>query len=159
MVRLRRALYVSVLVGLVAGSRGDVLAQWPQFRGPNGSGIGSGGGYPVDFSPARNVLWKTAVPYGQSSPIVAGGRVYLTASEGNRLITIALDSSDGRELWRRELQRTHKQTVFHANDPASPSAAADDDGVVVFFADFGLAAYARDGKERWTVPLGPFKSF
>lgn len=159
MVRLRRALYVSVLVGLVAGSRGDVLAQWPQFRGPNGSGIGSGGGYPVDFSPAKNVVWKTAVPYGQSSPIIAGGRVYVTASEGDRLITIALDSASGRALWRRELQRTHKQKVFHANDPASPTAAADDDGVVVFFADFGLAAYARDGKERWTVPLGPFKSF
>ena len=159
MVHLRRAIYVCVLVGLVAASQGNVQAQWPQFRGPNGSGIGSGGGYPVDFSPARNVVWKTAVPYGQSSPIVAGGRVYLTASEGNRLITIALDSSSGRELWRRELERTHKQKVFHANDPASPTAAADDDGVVVFFADFGLAAYTRDGKERWTVPLGPFKSF
>lgn len=159
MVHLRRAIYICVLVALVAGSPGDVLAQWSQFRGPNGSGVGSGGGYPVDFSPAKNVVWKTSVPYGQSSPVIAGGRVYLTASESNRLLTIALDSSSGRELWRRELQRTHKQKVFHDNDPASPTAAADDDGVVVFFADFGLAAYSREGTERWTVPLGPFKSF
>src|SRR5688572_11020025 len=125
MIHLRRAICVCVLVGLVAGSQGDVLAQWPQFRGPNGSGIGSGSGYPVAFSPAKNVVWKASVPYGQSSPVIAGGRVYLTASDGNRLLTIALDSSSGRELWRRELQRSHKQKVFHDNDPASPTAAAD----------------------------------
>ena len=52
-----------------------------------------------------------------------------------------------------------RQKAFHANDPASPTAAADEDGVVVFFADFGLAAYTPDGKDRWTLPLGPFKSF
>jgi outer membrane protein assembly factor BamB len=147
-----------LLCVLVAGVR-DARAQWPQFRGPNGSGIGSGAGYPVEFSPTKNVVWKTAVPYGQSSPVVAGGRVYLTAAEGDRLLTIALDPASGRELWRRELRRTHKQNVYHANDAASPTATADDDGVIVFFADFGLAAYTRDGKDRWTVPLGPFKSF
>jgi outer membrane protein assembly factor BamB len=52
-----------------------------------------------------------------------------------------------------------RQNAFRANDPASPTAAADEDGVVVFFADFGLAAYTPEGKERWTLPLGPFKSF
>jgi outer membrane protein assembly factor BamB len=31
--------------------------------------------------------------------------------------------------------------------------------VVVFFADVGLAAYTPDGKDRWSLPLGPFKSF
>jgi outer membrane protein assembly factor BamB len=31
--------------------------------------------------------------------------------------------------------------------------------VIVFFADFGLAAYTPEGKDRWTLPLGPFKSF
>ena len=159
MIRTRGSFYVCLLVCCLAGSAREALAQWTQFRGPNGSGIGSGTGYPVEFSPARNVVWKTPIPYGQSSPIVADGRVYLTASEGDRLLTIALDSSSGRELWRRELRRTHRQNVFHANDAASPTAAADDDGVVAFFADFGLAAYTRDGKDRWTVPLGPFKSF
>ncbi len=49
--------------------------------------------------------------------------------------------------------------IFRANDPASPTPAADEDGVIVFFADFGLAAYTPDGKDRWTLPLGPFKNF
>jgi hypothetical protein len=66
-------------------------AQWNQFRGPNGSGVAQGTGYPVEFSPAKNVAWKTAVPYGQSSPVVAGGKVYLTASDDEKLITVAMD--------------------------------------------------------------------
>ena len=49
--------------------------------------------------------------------------------------------------------------VYHANDPASPTPAADADGVVAFFPDFGLVAYTPDGKDRWTLPLGPFTSF
>jgi outer membrane protein assembly factor BamB len=136
-----------------------VHAQWPQFRGPNGSGVDSASAYPVAFSPSTNVAWKAAVPYGQSSPVVAGGRVYVTASENGRLLTLAFDASSGRELWRKDIRpaRTHK--IYKANDPASPSPAADENGVVVFFADFGLAAYTADGKDRWTVPLGPFKSF
>jgi len=156
MTRCIRAL-VCVAVTLTFGSVTE--AQWPQFRGPNGSGVDSGAGYPIAFSPTNNVIWKTTIPYGQSSPIVVGGRVYLTASDGGKLLTIALDAATGREAWRRELPRAHDQKVYHANDPASPTPAGDADGVVVFFPDFGLAAYAADGKELWTIPLGPFKSF
>ena len=90
---------------------------------------------------------------------MAGGRVYLTASEGDRLLTICIDAASGRQLWRREIRRTRAHKVYSANDPASPTATADETGVVVFFADVGLAAYSRDGKALWTLPLGPFKSF
>ena len=111
------------------------------------------------FSPSKNVVWKTAVPFGQSSPVLAGGHLYLTANEGDKLLTICLDATTGRELWRRELRPSTRHKIYKANDPASPSPVADADGVVVFFPDFGLAAYTPDGKDRWTVPLGPFKSF
>jgi len=134
-------------------------ADWPQFRGPNGSGVGAGTGYPVEFGPGKNVAWKVAVPYGQSSPVVAGGRVYVTAGEGGKLLTISFDAKTGKENWRREIGRSHQHKTFAANDPASPSPAADETGVYVFFADFGLAAYNTDGSERWRLPLGPFKNF
>ena len=142
------------LLALAAGADN----QWMQFRGPNGSGVDSAAGYPVEFSPSKNVVWKTAVSYGQSSPVVAGGRVYLTASDGVRLLTICLDAKTGDRLWQREIRRTPQQ-IFRANDPASPTPAADENGVVAFFADFGLVAYTPDGKDRWTLPLGPFKNF
>ncbi|MEP7273832.1 MAG: PQQ-binding-like beta-propeller repeat protein, partial [Acidobacteriota bacterium] len=151
------ASFVSCLLLIVIAGRAD--AQWAQFRGPNGSGVDSSAGYPVEFSPTRNMAWKASVPYGQSSPIVVGTRLYLTGSEGDRLITICLDTRTGREVWRREVQRDRAQDSYKANDPASPTPAADENGVVAFFPAFGLVAYANDGKVSWTSRLGPFKNF
>lgn len=145
---------------LAALAVGDpASAQWPQFRGPNGSGVDAGTGYPVAFSPASAVVWKTALPYGQSSPVVVGSQVYVTARDGDQLVTIALDAETGRERWRRGVAPARWTEAYKANDPASPSPAADAQGVVVFFADVGLIAYAADGTERWRTPLGPFLNF
>jgi outer membrane protein assembly factor BamB len=134
-------------------------AQWPQLRGPNGTGVGEGSAYPVEFSPAKNVAWKTTVPFGQSSPVIAGGRLYVTAREGDRLQTIALDAQTGKELWRRDVKRERPMVMYKANDPASPTPVADERGVVAFFAEFGLVAYGADGTVRWTHPMGPFTNF
>ena len=150
---------VSILSLLLFVNADRALAQWPQFRGPNGSGVGSSTGYPVEFSPTKNVAWKASVPYGQSSPVVVGSRLYLTASEGLRLITICLDAHTGRELWRREVPRERASEVYRANDPASPTPAADESGVVAFFPDFGLVSYSTEGEVRWTSRLGPFRNF
>lgn len=134
-------------------------AQWGQFRGPNGSGVGPTATFPSDLSPATQARWTAEIPFGQSSPVVANGRVYLTASEGDRLVTLSFDGDTGRQVWRREIARTHAHTIYRANDPASPTPVADAQGVVAFFPDFGLVAYARDGAERWRYPLGPFRNF
>ena len=134
-------------------------AQWGQFRGPNGSGVDTATGYPVTFSPAQQVVWKAALPYGQSSPVVVGSHVYVTARDGNELLTIAFDAGTGRERWRRALAPARSSAIYKANDAASPTPAADEHGVVVFFADLGLVAFAPDGTERWRQPLGPFKNF
>ncbi len=134
-------------------------ADWPRFRGPNGSGVGEAGTLPVEFGPRKNVAWKTPVPFGRSSPIVAGGRLFLTASEGGKLITLAYDAGTGRELWRREVEAAHGHKIYKANDAASPTPAADGSNVYVFFPDFGLICYSFSGKERWRHPLGPFENF
>ena len=73
-------------------------AQWARFRGPNGSGVDTSTGYPTEFSPTKNVAWRVAVAYGQSSPVIVGARLYLTASDGDRLITMCLDTRSGKEL-------------------------------------------------------------
>jgi outer membrane protein assembly factor BamB len=147
------------VIPLALIAAGGLQADWPQFRGPNGSGVDTSAGFPTEFSPSKNVAWKSAVPFGQSSPVVVGGRVYLTASESDKLLTICLDARTGRESWRRDIPRAHAHKIFRANDPASPTPAADAGGVVSFFPDFGLIAYTSEGKERWRRPLGPFKNF
>ena len=69
---------------------------WPRFRGPNGSGIGESSGLPVEFGPGKNMAWKTAAPFGRSSPVVVGDRVFLTASESGALLTLAYDLKTGK---------------------------------------------------------------
>lgn len=56
-------------------------ANWPQWRGSDGSGISSEKGLPGEWSESKNIHWKTAIPgRGHSSPIVWGNRVFLTTS-------------------------------------------------------------------------------
>ena len=58
---------------------------WPQFRGPTGQGHSAERGLPLEWSESRNIVWKTAVPgNGWSSPVIAGGRVWLTSAIGDR---------------------------------------------------------------------------
>lgn len=66
------------------------LAQeWPQFRGPDGQGHSTERSLPIEWSDTRNVAWKVAVPgRGWSSPVVGGGRVWLTTAT-----TIGRDTS------------------------------------------------------------------
>lgn len=132
---------------------------WARFRGPNGSGVSSATGLPAEFGPQKNVLWKAAVPFGRSSPIVSGDRIYLTATGGETLITLALDRKSGKTLWRTELTRAHRQPIYKANDGASPSPVTDGKNVYAFFPDLGLVSFDAKGKQRWLLPLGPFDSF
>ena len=137
-------------------SAGD---EWLQFRGPNGSGVADGAALPAVFGPTKNLIWKTAVPFARSSPIVTRNQIFLTASEGERLITISLDRKTGKVLWRREIGRARHMPIYRLNDAASPSPVSDGKNVFVFFAELGLIAYGSDGTERWRLPLGPFNSF
>ncbi len=134
-------------------------ADWPQFRGPNATGVSEEINLPVEFGSDRNVVWKTPVPLGNSSPAIAGNRIFLTAFEKEALLTIALDRATGRILWRREAPRPRKQEIERpANGPVSASPVTDGQNAWVFFQDFGLLAYGPDGKELWRMPLGPFNN-
>ena len=133
--------------------------EWLQFRGPNGSGVAEGSKPPTEFGANKNLAWKTAVPFARSSPVVTANRVFLTASEGEKLITLALDRKTGKILWQREVPRARHMVIYKANDPASPTPVSDGKNVYAFFAELGLIAYGPSGKELWRVPLGPFNSF
>ena len=133
--------------------------EWLQFRGPNGAGVAEGFALPAEFSATKNLVWKTPVPFARSSPVVTADRIFLTASEGDKLLTIALDRKTGKVLWRRDAVRARHMTIYKANDAASPSPVSDGKNVYVFFGELGLISYGPDGKERWRVPLGPFNSF
>jgi outer membrane protein assembly factor BamB len=133
-------------------------AEWSRFRGPNGSGLSETTGLPAEFGPDRNVIWKTELPQGFSSPIVHGNRIFLTGLRADTLLTFAVDRGTGKVLWEREAPRARKEKLDSRNHPAAASAATDGTRVVTFFGDYGLLAYDLDGKELWRRPLGPFNN-
>ncbi|MBI2685836.1 MAG: PQQ-binding-like beta-propeller repeat protein [Acidobacteria bacterium] len=59
---------------------------WPQWRGPGSNGVSTEKNVPAEWSPKKNVAWKTAVPgRGRSSPVVWGDRIFLTTDiEGTK---------------------------------------------------------------------------
>jgi outer membrane protein assembly factor BamB len=135
-----------------------LFADWPQFRGPNGEGVADGSPLPVEFSAQKNVVWATPLPPGHSSPVLTATRIFMTAAEKNKLLTLCLDRATGRILWTRQAPRPRQEEFQPTNSPASPSPVTDGENVYVFFGDFGLISYRADGTERWKLPLGPFNN-
>ncbi|HEX6739263.1 MAG TPA: PQQ-binding-like beta-propeller repeat protein [Vicinamibacteria bacterium] len=146
------------LLLLLLASPAAATDDWPRFRGPNGTGIQDAGALPGELNIAKNVVWKAALPPGYSSPVVSGDSIFLTAFEGEALLTIALDRATGQERWRRQSPRDRREKLDQRNGPASPTPVADGTNVYVFFADYGLVSYTFTGQERWRTPLGPFNN-
>ena len=131
----------------------EQATDWMRFRGPNGSGVADIQTIPTHFGPQRNLLWKTEVPPGHSSPILVGNHVFLTAFGPGELYTICLDRQTGKESWRRTIPRA-KPAAYHANNnPASATPASDGKRIFVFFQEAGLFAYSLDGRRLWEVPI------
>ena len=148
----RTAVFVFLCVSVVYS------AEWSRFRGPNGSGVSEARDLPVEFGPNKNVLWKTAIPWGASSPVLVQDRVLLTAAEGLRRTVICLDSGTGKRIWEHSVEVTDPHHRHPLNDPASPTPLTDGSSVYAFFPEYGLVAYDLSGKEKWKRRLGPFVS-
>jgi outer membrane protein assembly factor BamB len=150
---------VALLVVLCALTGAVASDEWSQFRGPNGTGVSAITGLPTEFGPNKNVVWKTTLPHGHSSPVLTRDRIFVTAHDNHALLVICLDRQSGKILWQKQVPR-HKVGKFqNVNGPASPTPVTDGANVYVFFHEGGLVSFDGAGKERWRVPLGPFNIF
>ena len=158
-----------------------LAADWPQFRGPNASGIGESAKIPVafDIKTGKNVLWKTEIPgLAVSSPIVSGDRVFLTTAissdatqkfrtglygdtdsvqdkSAHQWKVMALDRKTGKVLWEQSAHSGLPKTKRHAkSSQASPTPVTDGKVVIAYFGSEGLFAYSVDGKLLWKKDVG-----
>jgi outer membrane protein assembly factor BamB len=133
---------------------------WPQFRGPTGQGHVEGK-LPLLWAPDKNVAWKQTIPgRGWSSPIVVGGRIYLTTAvpKDNRadadqsLRALCVDARDGKIVWDREVFLQNGKTaprIQAKNSHASPTPLIVGDRLYVHFGHQGTACLDLDGKVLW----------
>ena len=165
------------LAVVCAGADGN----WPQFRGPSGSGLGDGAHPPVqwDTSKGTNIVWTAEIPgLAVSSPVVWGDRVYVTTAissdtkqtfrtglygdtdsapdrSPHQWKVLALDKKTGKLLWEQlAYQGTPKTKRHPKSSQASPTPVTDGKVVVAYFGSEGLVAYSADGKPIWKKDLG-----
>jgi outer membrane protein assembly factor BamB len=97
--------------------------------------------------------WKAELPgRGVSSPVVAGGRVYISACSGyqqRRLHVVCFDAATGTKQWERQFQATGNTFCHPKTCMAAPTPVGDGERVYTLFATGDLACLNRDGDLLW----------
>ena len=149
---------LSIAAILVLGTfTASAETNWPQWRGPAGTGETSAVATISQWGPDTNVRWRTELPEpGNSTPIVYGGKIFLTQPLGKsqERALICFDRADGSELWRRGMAYTADELSHRTNPYCSASPAADDERVIAWFGSAGLVCWDHDGNELWRRDLG-----
>jgi outer membrane protein assembly factor BamB len=157
---------------------------WPQWRGPTGTGFAPSANPPVEWSEKENIRWKIATPgIGHSTPIVWGNHIFLTAalpvgdsrkprfsgapgahdnlpvSRRHQFIALAIDRKDGTLLWQTELSEEWPHEGGHySGSLASASPVTDGESLFAFFGSYGLYCLDFDGNVQWQADLGKMNS-
>jgi outer membrane protein assembly factor BamB len=149
-----RSISVWVLWVPASAQAGD----WPQFRGPGGSSVSEETNLPVHWSQTKGIRWKTDLPgRGVSCPIVAAGKVYITACSGSqqtRLHVLCYEVATGKKLWERQFWATGNTMCHDKTCMAAPTPVTDGERVYALFACGDLAAFDTNGNLIWYRSLG-----
>jgi outer membrane protein assembly factor BamB len=150
---MRRQFILGIIVLALSGRFVAGAENWPQWRGPLGTGVAADGDYPVKFSPDEGVAWKVELPgLGTSTPIVWENSVFVTCGIDGEDGVVCYDFETGKERWRKKLgpERAGK----HRNASGSnPSPVTDGQNLVVYYKSGTLACLDLQGNEKWKTNL------
>jgi outer membrane protein assembly factor BamB len=155
-------------------------ANWPQWRGPDSTGVAVNASPPIQWSDTENVRWKTALPgRGHSTPIIWGDHVFVTTAipvgqpfaprrsnrpgahdnlpvtRAHRFAVIAIDRKNGNILWEKSLHESIPREGGHATASlASASPVTDGKNVYAYFGSHGLYCLNFAGDIVWQKQFG-----
>lgn len=137
-------------------------ADWTHFRGPTRDGVAPAGETAAtQWDTKTNIKWKTPLPRpGNASPMVFGGKVFLTLAlddKGTQRSLACFDRKDGKQLWIKTVNYDTPEKTHGTNPYCAASPAVDKDVVVAWHGSAGLFAYDHDGKELWKRDLGAIR--
>ena len=128
---------------------------WPQWRGPLGTGVTNETRLPTRWDAESHVQWKTALPErGNSTPAIWGKRVFVTQARGAQRLVICLDRADGKVLWEKGTTYSGPEAFHPTNTPCAASPATDGEVVVANFGSAGVFAFDFEGRILWQADLG-----
>jgi outer membrane protein assembly factor BamB len=157
---------------------------WPQYRGPQASGLDDSAPAPVTWNleTGENVRWQTPIPgLAHAAPIVWGDRVYVATavapgepdlkvglygdiwaandqgSQQWRLL--ALDVATGKIVWDTLAHEAVPKVKRHTKAThCNSTPATDGQHIVAIFGSEGLFCFDVNGKLLWEKNLGPMDS-
>jgi outer membrane protein assembly factor BamB len=158
--------------------------EWPQWRGPLGTGAASDATPPIHWNETENVRWKTPIPgRGHSTPCIWGDHVFLTyaAAIGPKLepkmsgrpgehdnlaveskfqfVVVAVSRSSGEILWQKVVHEEIPIEGGHQSASlASASPLTDGEYVYAYFGSQGLHCLDFVGNLVWTKNFGRMHS-
>ncbi len=177
-------LTVWALGGISGIAAANATDQWPQWRGPDGTGS-SAGSPPLHWDDDRNVLWKTPIEgEGTSSPIVWGDQVFLLTAVAtdetvereqpepddrgrqrtlptkiHEFVVLSVDREDGSILWEEVARRELPHEGIHSTGSfAAASVVTDGELLLANFGSRGLYAYDLEGTKLWEVDFGDMRT-
>ena len=157
---------------------------WPQWRGPLGTGFAPESDPPVEWSESKNVRWKVALPgKGHSTPIVLGDRIFLTTAipygellppkystapgthdsepvtQLHEFVVLAINRRDGTVLWQKSVYRKLPHEGGHyTGSLASNSAVTEGTHVFAYFGSHGLYCLDLQGEVIWQKAFGEMQT-
>ena len=146
---------VVMLSARAVASEGD----WPCWRGPFCDGHTTESSVPVQWD-GKSIVWRTELPgEGQSSPVIAGDRIFLTAAleSGRQRVVLCVDRRNGKIIWQETVWTGTPEKTHTMNGWASATCATDGERVVAFFGRGGLHCFDVAGKKLWSKDLGTFE--
>ncbi|MBI3821950.1 MAG: PQQ-like beta-propeller repeat protein [Planctomycetes bacterium] len=167
-------------VAIFAAADCSIAQNWPQWRGPLGTGVAPDANPPIEWGDNKNVRWKTVIPgKGHSTSIVWGERIILTTAipQGDEVmprlppragahdnlamtrqheyVVVAVNRKDGKILWQQAMHKDLPHEPGHVTASlASNSPVTDGEYVFAFFGSRGLYCLDMNGKLVWKKSLG-----
>lgn len=125
---------------------------WPQWRGPNRTGISAETGLLQSWPQGgpRRLFAATGMGGGFSSVAVTGGRIYTMGDRRDGQYVLAFQEADGAPLWATRVGTPHVDQ--YGGPRATPTV--DGDAVFAVSSDGNVVALdAATGKLRWRRSL------
>jgi outer membrane protein assembly factor BamB len=173
-----------LMTGLMTGKLLAADKNWPQWRGPLGTGAAPQSDPPIEWSETKNVRWKVSLPgKGHSTPIVWGDRIFLTAAipfgeelppklstapgthdglpvtQQHEFIVMAVDRREGTLLWQKSvLKKVPHEGGHYTGSLASNSVVTDGEHVYAYFGSHGLYCLDMQGEVKWQKQFGEMQT-
>ncbi len=145
----------------VRAEANESLSPWPGFRGPGGSAAAAAGDWPQawDGKGGAGVLWKAPLPLrGSNSPVVAGGKVFLSGADRKGAEIRGYDAGDGRVLFTTAIAFGPAAAGLKLDEQnvgfAASTLAADGEHLVAVFATGEVVCLDHAGVVLWRQELG-----